>query len=225
MSGSLPSNDAARHRSTKKITELFVTNGYPKKLVQHQLHIMNTRSRAGTSRKPQRRLRLPYVDEDLTNKVNNIIKNSDLDIQTAWSNRKNIKSLLIRSALNPAPCPAGGRSCNACNAGIKGRCHTTGAVYEIKCQLCPLSYVGETGRMVRLRYNEHLADARHQRLEKPWGGHFADKHPDITASPDNMKIAILQRVQDIVERKIAETIHLRRLRPSLNAQSSSWAVL
>ena len=221
----LSSNDAARHRSTKKIIELFITNGYPKKLVQHQLHIMNTKSRARTSRKPQRRLRLPYIDEDLTNKVNNIIRSSDLDIQTAWTNRKNLKSLLIRSALDPAPCPAGGRSCNACNAGIKGSCHTTGAVYEMKCQLCPLSYVGETGRMVRLRYNEHLADARHQRLEKPWGGHFAEKHPDITPSPNNIKITILQRVQDIVERKIAETIHLRRLRPALNTQLSSWAVL
>ena len=51
-----------------------------------------------------------------------------------------------------------------CATGLGGRCHTKNVVYEIVCELCEEkktrnTYIGETKRSARLRFNEHLRDA------------------------------------------------------------------
>ena len=42
-------------------------------------------------------------------------------------------------------------------------CNSQGVIYVIQCQKCDVSYVGETGNMLRTRLNQHINDIQHQR--------------------------------------------------------------
>ena len=98
----------------------------------------------------------------------------------------------------------------------------------MKCKLCTgnNSYVGETGRKVRTRYNEHLADARYEREETAWGEHWRNHHHSIDPRPDDISIKILKKqINDIRDRKIYESIEIRNRNPNINTQQSSWGML
>ena len=219
-------NEAARQRSIHLITDLFKNSGYPTHIIKSAVwKALNPRKSEGKPKEDITRIVLPFIDDDMTRTVNGILKNSGLNLRAAWTNKNTIRQRLVKSALQPPPCPGGGRTCNSCIAGLTGRCHTTNAVYKITCQLCHTTYIGETGRMVRYRFNEHLADARHKRTDTPFGDHFRNCHPNHDVKPEDLNIDILKRAGDIKERKIAESIHIREDQPRLNTQVSSWTLL
>ena len=139
----------------------------------------------------------------------------------------NIKSKLVRSAHQPAPCPAGVRKCNACAAGLKGSCHVKNVIYRIDCLVCNEGesfYVGETRRSVRLRFNEHVRDAKNKRGETPFGMH-QQQHTETELNSSNLRLHILHKARDGPDRKIWESIFIRDLQPSLNTQTSSWPII
>ena len=79
--------------------------------------------------------------------------------------------------------------------------------------------------MVRYRFNEHPADARHKRTDTPFGDHFRNCHPNHDVKPEDLNIDILKRAGDIKERKISESIYIREDQPRLNTKVSSWTLL
>ena len=223
----LSSDEEAQHRSINLISELFANNGYPKRAIKSAVWraLHPTRPEQQKKKDSTTRIILPYIDDDVARTVNGIIKNSGLDLRPAWTNNNTIRQRLVRSALEPPPCPGGGRACNTCAAGLAGRCHTSNVVYKITCCLCNITYVGETGRMIRYRFNEHLADARNRRCDSPFGDHFRDSHPNHPVKPADLAITILQKTNNIKDRKIAESIHIREELPKLNTQATSWLLL
>ena len=127
------------------------------------------------------RLVLPFIDDQLTRSVQAVVRGSgQQDLGVAWTNDNTIKQHLVRSALKPPPCPGGAR-CHACAAGLRGRCHTSGVIYQLTCTLCQKTYIGETGRMVRFRYNEHLREKPTQRFTSR--GPFPGRSPWHTTEP------------------------------------------
>ena len=105
-------------------------------------------------------------------------------------------------------------------------------VYEIRCNLCNVngmgeSYVGESMRPVRLRYNEHRRDAVNRTPNTPFGDHFQNvhTHDEIASKRCLLTLKILYRAQDHPDRKIAESILIRSATPSLNTQGSSWPIM
>ena len=223
----LSSDDNACQRSIQTVKELFSNNGYStktiNKAIEHCRSTTRTRSRAYKT--PAARLVLPFIDDQLANSVQAVIRRSGQpDLGIAWSNKNTIKRQLVRSALKPPPCPGGPR-CYSCAAGLKGRCHSSGVVYQLTCDLCNSSYVGETGRSVRLRYNEHLRDAKNMRQDSPWGDHFREKHSQCRPGSHNVTAKILQVCKDTRDRKIAESLWIKKLRPGLNTNISAWTIL
>ena len=94
------------------------------------------------------------------------------------------------------------------------------------CTLCDNDesfYIGETRRSVRLRYNEHLQDAKNK-TDTPFGLHQI-KHPDVQLSGSNVTIKILHICKDGPDRKIWESICIRDLQPTLNTQTSLWPLI
>ena len=85
-------------------------------------------------------------------------------------------------------------------------------------------YVGEKRRSVRLRYNEHLRDAKNGKQDTPFGIHQA-QHPGVQLDCNNISIKILHVCKDGPDRKIWESIFIRDLQPTLNAQTSSWPII
>ena len=112
-------------------------------------------------------------------------------------------------------------------AGLKEKCHSKNAVYMITCNLCAhkTTYIGESKRSVRLRFNEHLRDAKNKTKNTPFGEHFMTCHPNIKIDHHTLTISILQVCKDMAELKIAESIEIRNHKPALNIMSSSWALI
>ena len=222
-----------RARSLKIIEDLFIKNGYPSHLVA-RLKNEVLRRNTGGRREPDRSgpapvyLTLPFVDDDLCRKTEGIVRGSQLNLRIAWKGGPSLKSKLVRSAYLPVPCPGAGRHCNCCEAGLRGKCHTKKAVYRMDCTLCTKDesfYVGETRRSVRLKYNEHIRDAKNKKkTDTPFGLHQT-KHPDVCLNSTNVSIQILHVSKDGPDRKIWESIYIRDLKPTLNTQTSLWPLI
>ena len=88
-------------------------------------------------------------------------------------------------------------------------------------------YIGESTRPVRYRFNEHLSDARLRKLDTPLGEHIIDSHQNISNTDINQgfNIEILKTGRDCAEIKIAESIQIRNMKPTMNVMKSSWPLV
>ena len=131
------SNDAAVERGIQKVTNIFLSNGYPLRIIKRA--IFKVKNAEKLKRKQHRVIQnkektfisLPFIDDDLTRKINAKVRSSELPIKIAWQRGKTVPSVLVHSALKPPNCPSGNKICHACEAGVKGRCTTKNVVYEI----------------------------------------------------------------------------------------------
>ena len=232
----LGSSPSAQNRGMNKIEQLFISNDYPKKLINKTKFRVKTQSqsRSTQTKKPSQTqptestyISLPFVDDCLARKVESVVKTSKLPVRIAWQSGVTLADKLTNSALEQPTCPSGNKKCHCCLAGLNGKCHSKNAVYKITCNLCPSkdSYIGESKRSVRLRYNEHLRDAKNKTKNTPFGEHFSKCHQNVKLDEKTLTISILHICKDIAELKIAESIEIRNHKPVLNIMSSSWALI
>ena len=169
----LPSDGDARERSIKRMRELFKENEYPDSLISQTIRYCSrshhSRPKRAESQKNQFYMKLPYIDEVLTRRVTAAIRSYQAPIKVSWTNSNTLKKKLVTSALTPPPCPSGHKRCHTCSNGLEGRCTTRMVIYKITCLACKrqgaqASYIGQSRRPIRARFNEHLGDAR---LRKP----------------------------------------------------------
>ena len=82
-------------------------------------------------------------------------------------------------------------------------------------------------RPVRLRYNEHRRDAINKTANTPFGDHFGKEHiqDQLHTNQNILDLKVLYRALDHPDRKIVESIHIRRRAPALNIQGSSWPIM
>ena len=164
--------------------------------------------------------------------MNAVVKKCDLNVRVAWQSKNTLKSRLTRSAFSLPKCPAGTRMCNACESGLKGKCLTSGVVYRLTCATCQkegknVTYIGETKRPIRLRFNEHVLCARNKTPDTPIGDHFIDAHQHYVLQKKEipLTVEILQRTGDHPHRKICESLLIRVHKPQLNRNVSSWYIM
>ena len=214
--------------SVDKIRTLLLGNGYSPKLLKRLLREVRLSRGAKNRRKravgEDGFLTLPYIDEHLLCKVKQVVKRSGLNVRLAWRNENKLKNKLVRSAFTPPRCP-GGRRCNLCKSGFSGQCTQKNVVYMLKCKLCDSTYIGETKRPLRLRYNEHVRDMVGRKDETPMGDHFRTAHPEASHTPTTIQAHVLYRAKDHPDRKIAESMLLRKEKPKLNSNTASWPIM
>ena len=231
----LGSSTSARERGMNQIESLFRSNGYPKKMLRTAKFLVKTRNHRNPSQDQKQSNRhtdityisLPFIDDQLSSKIQSIVKNSNLPVRIAWQSGLTLAEKLTHSALEKPPCPAGNKKCHCCMSGLAGKCHAKNAVYMITCNLCDqkASYIGESKRSVRLRFNEHLRDAKNKTKNTPFGDHFMKCHEQVEIDENTLSISILQICKDIAELKIAESIEIRNHKPVLNIMTSSWTLI
>ena len=229
----------AKH-STSMIHALFRDNGYPSRWLDgvarqaRTQHNNNSSIRTHkTAQKPSRKDRiyvtLPFIDDSLTRRVDAALKSVNPTLTATWKNDNTITKRLIHSALEPPPCRAGRKSCRTCDNGLRGRCTTKNVVYLITCEMCASSngraqtYVGETKRCIRYRFDEHFRNGINRSQLTAFGEHMSQCHPN---EPEpRLSIAILRRCKDAADRKIAEALAIRDRQPTLNSQVDTWPLL
>ena len=211
-------------------------NGYPKHILSRLLR--EARQKRITPTDARRRdieldgyLCLPYVDEQLLCKIKSKVKRSGLNIKLAWTNKGKLKNMLVRSSLCKPKC-TGGHRCHACKTGFVGDCtQKKNVVYQIRCGICggndrEGTYIGETKRPMRIRFNEHVRDVINKTPDTPMGDHFTEKHNDsVHGSSVPLEVKIMFKSKDHPDRKIAESLLIKRNRPELNSNVTSWPIL
>ena len=226
-------------RSTNLIHSLFRSNGYPSRwldgvarqaMKEHsRKRIQNDTTDSKPSRKDRIYVALPFINDTLTRKVDAALKSVHPNLTACWTNDNTITKRLVHSALEPPPCRAGRRSCRTCDNGLRGRCATKNVVYLITCMICAKddgpaqTYVGETKRCVRYRFDEHFRDGVNNTPQTPFGDHMRQCHQN--ESEPQLSIAILRRCRDAADRKIAEALAIRDRQPTLNSQTDTWPLL
>ena len=231
----LSSDVDARKNSFGKIRDLFLKNGYPAHVlncVQRQV-VRSAEGREGRWKRWRRAkckrgrdrstshhncrtdgvLNLRYVDETVLCKVKQVVRKFGLNMNLSWYTPKTLKRELVHSSLSDPPCPSGKKTCNTCKMLKNGRCTEKNVVYELKCKLCGATYVGESKRPLRLRYNEHLRCAQNETKLTPVGDHFETCHRGVTKAEKStnppLEIRILMRTRDHPDRKISESLLIR----------------
>ena len=170
-------------------------------------------------------IRLPFISDRVAAQVKSVVRSSGLPVEIAWINANTLKKRLVRSRLNPLPCPSGSRRCHSCHAGLENECGTKNVVYELTCSHCGDKYIGETSRPVRLRYNEHRRSAINGAADTPLGDHVKDKHPELNPEDTTVTARILRVCRDEADRRIAESLCIRDARTAMNDNTASWQLL
>ena len=57
-----------------------------------------------------------------------------------------------------------------------GGCTKVGLIYQIECMTCQSTYIGEIGRLLNVRINEHLAGKRRENVGTPLVKHWKEDH-------------------------------------------------
>ena len=95
--------------------------------------------------------------------------------------------------------------------------HVVGPVYKIKCEECEATYVGETERFLKSRFNEHR---RPSSITSEVAKHIQTDRPEHAVELDNTEI--LTTEPRWFERGVKEAIFIRALNPSLNRDGGRY---
>ena len=107
------STPEAIERGIQKVTDIFLSNGYPLRIIKRAIFKIKNMDKHDSKRSRDKQnenitfVSLPFIDDDLTRKINAKVRSSGLPIKIAWQKGETISSILIRSALNPPKCPSG----------------------------------------------------------------------------------------------------------------------
>ena len=226
----LGSTVAAKNRGIQKIKNLFLSNGYLEKLITNiQSKAEHHKQRPNTEQQSLTYKTLPYIDDQLSRKINNAAKKSDLGIKIAWQGGKTLASNFDQINFRTATVPQGRghqKTCHAYEAGAAGKCHLKNVVYQIACTLYSAVFIGETRRRVQTRFMEHLGDARNKRSGTHLGDDVRETHADAIIGNDTFKIRLLHtHIKDAAQLKITESLEIRNRRPAINKNSTSWKLI
>ncbi|EYC15824.1 hypothetical protein Y032_0035g2983 [Ancylostoma ceylanicum] len=158
---------------------------------------------------------LPYLNERLAQQVNTIVKRSQLPVRLIFKPPPTLKELLTSSRVYENRCDE--EECRYCTD--QKICKLRGTVHLIKCNGCGQRYVGESGRPLRKRLDEHRrAFNRPQAYPKnSFSRHRTTVH--TRDAPPEFEVTVLHRnLDNPVDRKIMEAREIKRYQPEINSR-------
>ena len=166
-------------------------------------------------------LQLPFISDQVTAAVRRSILRAGLGNDVILVNipGDNIKRQLVRNRLYDRSCITA--SCVICPNGRSGDCAQRGVVYQLQCLACRAVYIGETGRVLSVRINEHLAAKRRQSLVSPLGRHRSEIH---AGNDFDVQCTILAHEEEIGARKVLEAFWIRRRNPIMNNRNECLSI-
>ena len=142
-----------------------------------------------------------------------IVRKSGLPVRLVFQPPPTLKQKLTSSRVYEAECDL--RQCHYCRD--QRICHLRGTVYLITCSGCGQRYVGESGRPLRKRLDEHR-----RALNRPqsYPTNSFSKHRTTMhtyGSIPEFEIKVLHRnLVKPLDRKIMEAKEIKRYKPEIN---------
>jgi len=171
----------------RHIREALSANNYPRWMMSIPRKKKNSNNTATSTRNRVPPTGIPYI-KGVSEKLKRTF--NTYGVSTYHAPMNTLRSLLV----HPKD-----------KSDIKEQC---GVLYKIQCADCNAWYIGETGRALEIRVDEHQKN----RGETAVGEHLV-KHQHHFAR-DN--VAVIQREDKKITRKIKEGIAIQQQRPSLN---------
>ncbi|EYC38018.1 hypothetical protein Y032_0749g2033 [Ancylostoma ceylanicum] len=156
---------------------------------------------------------LPYLNDHHAKRVNAIVKRSQLPVRLIFQPPSTLKEMLTSSRLYENRCDEEG--CRYCTD--KKICHLRGTVYLIRCGGCGHRYIGESGRPLRKRLDEHRrALARPQAYpNNSFSRHRTTVHTR-DSTPEFEVVVLHRHLENLLHRKIMEAREIKRFQPEIN---------
>ena len=188
---------AANECEQTKLDSRLIANGYPSAYIsQSRTQARRRRPRRDNNSQPLH-LSIPYIDDRLDHKLNNVFKKYGLNVRIVHRS-KTLRHLLQNRQTSLEKCTIRG-----CVVQAQGICFFKNCVYSIKCTSCDEEYIGSSTRFLHERIREHrqkdTAVSRHSRTCRA-----------------NFKVSVLTRQKDEVNTRLAEGFFIRKLKPQLN---------
>ena len=160
--------------------------------------------------------KIPFISEFFTKAIDRIVKSSNLPLNVIVEHPRTLKNILTMNRVYDTGCVE--RSCLICRSNGEGSCKKMGCIYLIRCE-CGSEYVGETGRSLTKRIEEHIRGLKNPSVKSyvdlPLARHRVSKHHNKCP---NITVKILGRESDPVRRKILEGMWIKRIKPAINVK-------
>ena len=184
-----------RREEEKLIKDALAVNGYPKWILKETNKDPKQKNtlHENTSHLPSKKkypVILPYV-KGVSEQLRRIFK--QYKITTYFKPINTLRHLLVHPK------------------DILDKERIVGPVYHISCEDCSCSYVGETERSLKARFQEHR---RPSSVTSEVSKHINLECPGHSVKMDKTKVLAVE--QDWFKRGIKEAIYIRTLKPSLN---------
>ena len=145
------SDDDAVERGIDKVTNIFLSNGYPRRIIKRAIFKAKhtdqmNKNQTKEHSEPKTLHSFLYPSSMTISPAKSTLKLAPRDFlsESLGKGDKQSRVCSFSRRLPQQTCPSGSRTCNACEAGVEGKCTTKNVVYEIKCTLCQdTNYVGE----------------------------------------------------------------------------------
>ena len=203
--------------SYQVVDRLLMNNEYPNPR-QFLDHRMKGR---GVKQNPDIKtvtLKLPYMSEAISSKIQKFIHNKKLPITVVFLPGIKLKDLFCASRpLDKRQCIQS--NCQVCPKISTERvdCSKVCPIYKITCNLCEQHYVGESSRSLHDRLGEHLRFASNPTSpsykEEAFALHYNTHHPGH--SPD-LTFELLGAETNTIIRKVYEAHFIFTLKPEIN---------
>ena len=207
-----------RQESLKMAKQIAVANGYSLQPNRSRKRKTVNASNGNNTKIP---LCLPFISDRISFTVKRCIRQAQLENDVFLVNipNGNIKQHLVRNRLYDRACAS--PNCVVCPYGKAGDCAKSGVVYQVECLSCHAIYIGETGRPLRVRINEHLASKRRQSLISPLGKH---RNEDHGGSDFDVMCTILAHENEIAARKVLEAAWILERNPRMNSKNEQLSI-
>lgn len=186
-------NASERHKTIMTVKQILVKNHYPnwfinKLLKQRTDRHYNTLRHEERQTQDKKYVSTPYIP-CLSEKLSKILNKHDITL--AYQPRNKIKQTIFSKLKDPIP-----------------KEKTKNVVYAVPCGSDDGKiYVGQTGRMLETRLNEHRNNIRKKEAKTGLGQHHIEEGHDF----DFQKTEILERIDNQESRTIAEAFHIKLL--------------
>ncbi len=168
-------------------------------------------------------LTLPFISEQMSKKLKSPIASTNLNIRLIQKPDKILKEWFPTT--NTSHCKR--KNCITATQLNNISCVKQGVIYELKCTNCDSKYIGETGRPLHIRMDEH---DRHIRLHhedlSAMAAHWLHHHLTQIGEPgSHFTIRILDSEKSTSKRKIKETIYIEQMKPKINTNRDNLVLL
>ncbi len=154
-------------------------------------------------------LKLPFVNDSLIRRVNNLIKKYNMNVSLV-----NVGNKQLRHSFKPKFTNSKHVNCTVCaHLPNNFNCEKTGVVYQFKCKICLALYIGKTSRPFHFRYKEHKNSINKKNSVSALSDHAKICH---CTSIEDFKIDFLRCTSDPVEATLIESRFIDLLKPSMN---------